>query len=425
MYEMKYDFEGFSSLDVAERLKLIKEATGLTQDEAQIIYQPGSLKIEKADSMIENVIGTYELPYAVGFNFLINGKEYVVPMVSEEPYIVNSVTKMAKIVKECGGFIAGSTGNIMISQIQLLNVDRPNAARFKILENKDKIIEFANKKDPVLVSFGGGVKDIEVRILDSQVGKMVIVHLLVDTLDAMGANAVNTMAEAVSPYLEEITGGKAYLRILSNLADRRLAYARLKVRKELLGGEKVVDGIIAAYAFADADPYRAATHNKGTMNGIIPVVMATGNDTRAIEAGFHAYAARSGQYKPVTKWEKDKNGDLHGMIEMPMAVGIVGGTTKVHPMAQLSLKILDVKSAAELGYVIAAVGLAQNFGALNSLATGGIQADFVPLHARSIAVQTGANGKSLDHIVSTMIEKNNFQLEFAQKLFEELLVNQS
>lgn len=417
---MSYDLTGFSSLSVLDRLKKVNEFVGMTDEESKIIYEPNALPIEKADNMIENVIGTYEIPYAVGLNFLINGKEYIVPMVTEEPYIVSAVSKMAKMIKDCGGFTAGNRGNHMISQVQLMDIDSPFAAKNKILERKKEIIEIANSKDTVLVSLGGGAKDVEVRVIDSKLGTMVIVHLLVDTLDAMGANAVNTMAEAISPYLEEITGGKAYLKILSNLADHRLVYARFTVKKERLGGEDVVDGIIAAYLFAEADPYRATTHNKGTMNGIIPVALATGNDTRAIEAGAHAYAARSGNYKPLTTWEKNKNGDLDGMIEMPMAVGIVGGTTKVHPMAQLSLKILGVKSAAELGQVMAAVGLAQNFAALNALATGGIQKEFVPLHARSIAVQTGATGKELDHIVIQMIENNNFQLEYARMLFSKM-----
>jgi hydroxymethylglutaryl-CoA reductase len=417
---MNIDSEKFMDLEISKRIEWVKETANLTDDEVKIINKPDALKIDVANNMIENVIGTFELPYAVAFNFLINGKEYVVPMVTEEAYLVNSVTKMAKIIKECGGFTAGYTESLMIGQIQLVDIENPRLAKYKILENKDKIIEIANKKDPKLVSVGGGVKDVEVRSLDSKIGPLVTVHLLVNTVDAMGANAVNTMAEAVAPFIEELTEGKAKLKILSNLADRRVAYSTVKVKKELLGGEEVVDGIVDAYEIAEADPYRAATHNKGILNGIVPVVLATCNDTRAIEAGCHSYTARSGQYRPLTKYKKDKNGDLLGLIETPMAVGTVGGNISIHPMAQVSLKILGVETAAELGQVIASVGLAQNLTTVKSIVTGGLQADFAPLHARSIAVQTGATDEDLNHIVNLMVENNNFQLEYAKQLYSEL-----
>ena len=302
----------------------------------------------------------------------------------------------------------------MISQIQLLNVPTPFAAKSMILEHKDEIIQKCNEKDPVLVKFGGGAREVEVRVIDS----MVSVHLLVDTLDAMGANAVNTMAEAVAPYLEEITGGTAELRILSNLADHRLVTARAVFKKEAIGGEEVVDKMLNAYAFAAADPYRAATHNKGIMNGIIPVVMATGNDTRAIESGAHAYASRNGRYTSLTTWEKDANGDLVGTIEMPMAVGLVGGATKIHPTAQVAVKMLGVKTAAELGQIIAAVGLANNMAAMKALATEGIQRGHMSLHARNLASTVGAKGEVLEAIVKQMVSEKKVRLEYAQELFE-------
>ena len=307
----------------------------------------------------------------------------------------------------------------MISQIQLLEVPAPFYAKGKILEHKEKIAEICNAKDPMLMKLGGGVKDVEVRVLDSIVGPMVIVHLLVDTGDAMGANAVNTMAEAVAPYLEELTGGRAELRILSNLADRRIARARAVFKKEAIGGEEVVDKMIAAYAFAAADPYRAATNNKGIMNGIIPVVIATGNDTRAIESGAHAYAARSGKYAPFATWEKNADGDLVGSIELPMAVGLVGGATKIHPAAQVAVKMLGVKTAGELAQIIAAVGLAQNMAAMRALATEGIQRGHMSLHARNLATVAGAKGEVLEKIVQQMVAEKNVRLEYAQELMKQ------
>ena len=339
-----------------------------------------------------------------------------------QPRIVRavlSVADMPVLVGTGGGFTTDYTGNIMISQIQLLDVPTPHYAKGKILEHKAQIAELCNAKDPVLVSLGGGVKDVEVRILDSIVGPMVIVHLLVDTGDAMGANAVNTMAEAVAPFLEELTGGRAELRILSNLADRRLARARAVFKKEAVGGEEVVDKMIAAYAFAAADPYRAATNNKGIMNGVIPVVIATGNDTRAIESGAHAYAARSGHYSPFATWEKNADGDLVGSIEMPMAVGLVGGATKIHPAAKVAVKMLGVKTASELAQIIAAVGLAQNMAAIKALATEGIQRGHMSLHARNLAATAGAKGEVLERIVKQMVAEKNVRLEYAQELMKQ------
>ena len=397
-------YSGFFKLSTEERMKEVAEFCGLTQEEQAILKDANSLDMDKADHMIENVIGRYTYPLGVAINFVINGKDYVIPMASEEPSVLAACSNAA---------------NIMISQIQLLDVPTPHYAKGKILEHKAQIAELCNAKDPVLVSLGGGVKDVEVRILDSIVGPMVIVHLLVDTGDAMGANAVNTMAEAVAPFLEELTGGRAELRILSNLADRRLARARAVFKKEAVGGEEVVDKMIAAYAFAAADPYRAATNNKGIMNGVSPVVIATGNDTRAIESGAHAYAARSGHYSPFATWEKNADGDLVGSIEMPMAVGLVGGATKIHPAAKVAVKMLGVKTASELAQIIAAVGLAQNMAAIKALATEGIQRGHMSLHARNLAATAGAKGEVLERIVKQMVAEKNVRLEYAQELMKQ------
>lgn len=413
-------YSGFFKLSVDDRMKEVAEFTGISEEEQKILQDANSLDMDKADHMIENVIGRFSLPLGVAINFVINGKDYVVPMVSEEPSVLAACSNAAKMARPAGGFTAHSLGTVMISQIQLLNIAAPFAAKTTILEHKDEIIKRCNEKDPTLVKFGGGARDVEVRVIDSIVGPMVIVHLLVDTLDAMGANAVNTMAEAVAPYLEEITGGTAELRILSNLADHRLVTARAVFEKDAIGGEEVVDKIINAYAFAAADPYRAATNNKGIMNGIIPVVLATGNDTRAIESGAHAYAARNGRYTSLTTWEKDADGNLVGTIEMPMAVGLVGGATKIHPAAGVAVKMLGVKTAAELAEIIAAVGLSNNMAALKALATEGIQRGHMSLHARNLANTVGATGDIADQIVKTMIEEKKVNAEYAKELFDKL-----
>lgn len=391
-------YSGFFKLSPEERLREVTEFCNLTSEEQEILKDPNCLDMDKADHMIENVIGRFALPLGVGLNFKINEKDYLIPMVSEEPSVVAAASNAAKIIRESGGFTTSNTGSVMIAQIQITDVADPHFAKIVIEENKEKIKTLCNEKDPILVKFGGGMEDLEVRIIESIIGKMVIVHLKVNTLDAMGANAVNTMAEAVSPLLEELTGGRAFLRILSNLAIHRLARARVKIKKETIG-EDIVDKIITAYAFAEADPFRAVTHNKGIMNGIIPVVLATGNDTRAIESGAHAYASITGRYTSLTTWEKDKNGDLVGTIELPMAVGLVGGATKIHPTARVAVKMLGVKSAAELGEIIASVGLANNFAAIKALATEGIQRGHMSLHARNLATVAGAKGEALESIV--------------------------
>lgn len=412
------NYSGFFKLPMEKRLEEVAEFASLTEEEKEILTSADSLDRDKADHMIENVIGKFALPMGVALNFTINGRDVIVPMVCEEPSVVAACSNAAKMARPSGGFKASSSGNVMIAQIQVMGVPTPSASKSMILEKKEEIIRICNEKDPVLVKMGGGVKDVEVRTIETLEGTMVIVHLLVDTGDAMGANAVNTMAEAVAPYIEEITGGSVELRILSNLADHRLVRARAVWKKEDIGGQEVVDKILNAYAFAEADPYRAATHNKGIMNGIVPVVIATGNDTRAIESGAHSYAARKGRYTSLTTWEKDENGDLVGSIEIPMAVGLVGGATKIHPAAQAAVKILGVKSAAELGQIIAAAGLANNMAAMKALATEGIQRGHMSLHARNLANTVGAKGEILETIVKQMVREKKVRLEYAQELFD-------
>ena len=411
---------GFYRLEVEDRLKKIAELANLNEEDMNILKKYGNLPIDVANRMIENVIGTMAYPYAVAVNFLINGKDYIVPMVLEEPSVVAAASNAAKIMRKNGGIKSITTGPIMIGQIQVVNVKDPYYAKMIVLENKDEIIKIGNEQDPILVKLGGGVKDVEARVIESPIGPMLIVHLIVNVKDAMGANAVNTMCEAVAPFIERITHGRVYLRIISNLADRRLVRSWVKIRKETIGGEEVVNGIVNAWAFAAADPYRAATHNKGIMNGVIAVALATAQDHRAIEAGAHAYAARYGKYGPLSTWEKDENGDLVGSLEMPMAVGIVGGATKVHPIARISLKILGIKTATELAEIMGAVGLAQNFAALRALATEGIQRGHMKLHARNIAVMAGAKGDLVDKVAEIMIREKKIRFDRAKELVEKL-----
>jgi len=367
--------------------------------------------------MVENVIGRFTLPLGVALNFIVNDKEYLIPMVTEEPSVIAAASNGARLTRSSGGFYAMNTGSIMIAQIQITDVKDPENTRMAIYKHKEKILNFCNEQDPVLVQLGGGAVDIDVRIIESDIiDTMVVIHLKVNTLDAMGANAVNTMAEAVAPLIESITGGVVYLRILSNLAVERLVRATTKVKKEELGGEEVVDKIITAYAFAKADPFRATTHNKGIMNGITAGVMATGNDTRAIESGAHAYAAISGQYSPLTTWEKDANGDLVGTIELPLALGLVGGATKVHAAARASVAILGVKSATELAEVIACLGLAQNLAAVRVLATEGVQRGHMSLHAKNVAIEAGAVGDQIEVVVQKMIADKKINVEYAKTL---------
>jgi hydroxymethylglutaryl-CoA reductase len=410
---------GFYKLSPKERMQIVKDFARLTDEEAHILQSTGSLKLELADRMIENVIGAMPIPLGIATNFLINGRDYLIPMVIEEPSVVAGASYAAKIARVKGGFLTSSTEPIMIGQVQVIGIDKPYEAKKAILAAKEEIIKKANEQDPMLVSVGGGTKDLNAKVIQTITGPMVITELDVDCRDAMGANAVNTMAEAVAPMIERITHGKVYLRIISNLATERLARARAVIAKETLGGQEVVDGIVEAYAFAEADPYRAATHNKGILNGIISVVIATCNDHRAVEAGAHAYAARSGHYGSLTVWEKNKDGDLEGSIELPMAVGIIGGATKVHPVAKIALKILGVKTARELGEVLAAVGLAQNLAALRALAHEGIQRGHMSLHARNVAIMAGASGDLVELIVEKMVEERKIRLDRAQELIKQ------
>ncbi len=418
---------GFYKMSLEEKKRRIIEQYDLNEEESALLLGGESLPEEIADKMIENVIGTFSLPLGLGLNFLINDKEYVIPMVVEEPSIVASASYMAKIVRSAGGFKTEATERVMIGQVQVVGCPDVEKAKEALLREKEMLIDAANDAHPSMKARGGGAQDLEVRIInegDSPYTQMLIVHLFVDTRDAMGANIINTMAEAIAPIVEHLTGGKVYLRILSNYAIHSLAKARCTVPPHLLAtdefsGEEVRDGIILAYEFAASDPYRAVTHNKGIMNGIDPVIIATGNDWRAVEAGAHAYAARDGQYRSMTVWSKDAEGNLVGELELPMSLGIVGGASRVHPMSKLAYKLLRVESAKELAQVIVAVGLAQNMGALRALATEGIQRGHMALHSRSVAMAAGATGDLVDLISEKLIEAGEIRVGYAKKLMEE------
>jgi hydroxymethylglutaryl-CoA reductase len=415
----------FYNMSLEERHAWLQRTQNLDPQTISVLSGVNGLKIEQADHMIENVIGTFSLPLGIAQNFIVNGREVLIPMVLEEPSVVASASYMAKLARSTGGFIAHTTAPEMIAQIQVIELDEVYSARLKILETKQDLLARAGKVDPVLSKYGGGPRDIEVRIIDdSPIGPFLVVHLIFDVRDAMGANAVNTAAETLAPQIEVLTGGKVHLRILSNLADRRLARARVTILKENLAfgnfsAEEVRDGIIAAWAFAAVDPYRAATHNKGIMNAIDPIVIATGNDWRAVEAGAHAYAARSGKYTSLTTWAKDKDGNLVGTIEMPMAVGTVGGATRVHPTAKAALKLMKIENAQELAEIIVSAGLAQNLAALRALATEGIQRGHMSLHARQVAITAGAEGEEISKLAAQLAQEKNVRVERAQELLAE------
>ncbi len=415
----------FRSLAPAQRLEHLQQLLGLSADDVALLRDSGALPLEVADGMIENVIGKFELPYAIASNFRINGRDVLIPLVVEEPSVVAAASFMAKLTRPAGGFQTSSSAPLMRAQVQIVGVSDPYNARMSILRAKDEIIALANSKDLMLNKLGGGCRDVEVHtFIDSPRGPMLVAHLIVDVRDAMGANTVNTMAETVAPLMEQLTGGKVRLRILSNLADLRLARAQLRISPADLEtpqykGTDVIEGIIDAYTFAAIDPYRAATHNKGIMNGIDPLVVATGNDWRAVEAGAHAYACRNGHYGSLTTWEKDSEGYLVGTIEMPMPLGLVGGATKTHPLAQLSLRILGVKTAQELAEIAVAVGLAQNLGALRALSTEGIQRGHMALHARNVALSAGARGEEVDWLVKRMVESKDVRADRAETLLRE------
>jgi len=411
---------GFHKLPLPQRLEIVKEFAGLSDEEAKLLIAEAGLKLEVADRMVENVIGLMPLPLGVAVNFLINGKDFLVPMCIEEPSVIAAASNAARMARVKGGFKAGSTAPVMIGQIQVVDLPNPFEAMLRVLRAREEVLEAVNRKDPVLVKLGGGARDLTAKVLDTVAGYMLIVELHVDVRDAMGANVVNTMCEAAAPLIEDLTGGKVLLRILTNLATERLAWAEAVFDKEVIGGPEVVEAVLKAHAFALADPYRAATHNKGIMNGIVAVALATGNDTRALEAGAHAYAARTGRYQPLTHWWRTAEGDLAGRIELPLAVGVVGGATGVHPIAKIARKILGVTTAQELAEVMASVGLAQNFAALRALATEGIQRGHMKLHARNLAIAAGATGELIDLVARRMVEEGNIRLDRAREILEDL-----
>lgn len=421
---------GFYNLTLEERLTQVAASAELSPLELAP-WTTGGLTAEAADHMIENVIGLHGLPLGIGLNFQINGRDVLVPMAVEEPSVVAGASFMAKLARAGGGFQTSSSEPLMIGQMQVIHLLDLHEAKLKIYEKKAELLAAADEIDPILKKFGGGARDLEVRIIeDSPIGGFLVIHLIYDVRDAMGANAVNTACERLAPQVEQITGGKVHLRILSNLADRRIARARcvIPVRElDMAGqdnilaysGETVRDGIIAAYAFAAADPYRAATHNKGIMNGIDAVVIATGNDWRAIEAGAHAYAARSGRYTSLSTWGQDSAGNLVGTLEMPMAVGIIGGATKVHPAAKAAIKLMGIKTASELAEIIVAVGLAQNLAALRALATEGIQRGHMSLHARQVAIAAGASGELIEKVAAQMVAEKTVRIDRAEEILKQ------
>ena len=393
---------GFYDQPLEKRIEQVAQWAALTQDETATLRGALGLDLARADRMVENVAGLYGLPLGIATNFIVNGRDVLVPMVIEEPSVVAGASFAAKLARAGGGFQATATAPEMIGQLQVLDVADPWSARFDLLAARDELLALASATDPVIVNAGGGARDLEVRVFErTPVGPLLVVHLIFDCRDAMGANVVNTACEALAPRVEQIAGGRVVLRILSNLADRRLARARCTVPLEALAwgdfsGERVARGIVEAWAFAAADPYRAATHNKGIMNGVDAVVVATGNDWRAVEAGAHAYAARAGRYTSLSTWARDAAGNLVGTLEMPLAVGIVGGATRVHPTARVALKILGVQRAQELAEIVAAVGLAQNLAALRALATEGIQRGHMRLHARKVTMAAEAGERAAE-----------------------------
>jgi len=417
---------GFYNLSLDQRRAKLAELTDLAPADLAAYSLNGGLSAADADHMIENVIGTHALPLGIALNFQVNGKDVFVPMAIEEPSVVAGASFMAKLARAGGGFQATTDEPLMIGQMQVIDVTNLEEARLKLYEHKVELLAQADSIDPVLKKFGGCARDLEVRIFkDSPIGGFLVLHLIYDVRDAMGANAVNTACERLAPQVEAITGGKVHLRILSNLADRRLARTRCTIPVKELAfddykGEEVRDGVIAAYAFAAVDPYRASTHNKGIMNGVDAVVIATGNDWRAIEAGAHAYAARSGKYTSLSTWGTNEEGSLIGTLEMPMAVGIIGGATKVHPAAQAAVKLMGVKTAAELAGIIASVGLAQNLAALRALATEGIQRGHMSLHARQVAIAAGAAGDMIEKVAAQMVVEKVVRIDRAEEILKNI-----
>ena len=402
-----------------DRIKAIASFCRLSKEEVKILRSQGGISYDDAEKMVENAIGTISFPLGIATNFRINGKDYLVPMVIEEPSVIAAASKAAKIARKHGGFRAEADESYSIGQIQVVNVD-VKAATSNILKSSKAILKLANSKSKTLSKMGKGAKKISCKEIKTESGSMLIVELLIDVGEAMGANVTNTMCEAVAPLIEKLTGGRVILRILSNYSTKRLVRGRAIFDKEEVGGKQIVDNILLAYQFAASDPYRAVTHNKGIMNGIIAVANATGQDTRAIEAAAHAYASRSGRYDSLTQWKKNKDGNLVGKIELPMAVGIVGGIVNVHPMIKVCKKILGVKSAKELACVIAAAGLAQNFSAIRALASEGIQKGHMKLHARNIAASAGVRQDKIDEVVKRMIKERDISVHKAKEILKEL-----
>lgn len=411
---------GLRDHSVEDRRRLVAEHAEIAADDLAVLDPVRGLGLDQADHLIENVVGAIAVPVGVATNFIVNGRDRLVPMATEEPSVVAAASNAARMARGQGGFHTSNTGSVMIAQVQLVDVVDPHGARARILEAGPEIMTLADAQDPLLASLGGGMRGVDARVLGTRLGDQVIVHLTVDVRDAMGANAVNTMAEAVAPRLAELAGGRPLLRILSNKAELRLTRARAVFDAELLGGPGVVDGIVLASAFAEADPYRAATHNKGIMNGVTAVVLATGNDTRAVEAGCHSHAVRDGRYSALSRFEKDADGNLAGSIELPLAVGLVGGATRAHPVARAALAILGIETATELADVIASVGLAQNLAACRALATEGIQRGHMTLHARTIAASAGALPHEVTAVAGRLVADGRIRVEHAEQVLREL-----
>ncbi|MDQ7909994.1 hydroxymethylglutaryl-CoA reductase, degradative [Phytohabitans sp. ZYX-F-186] len=412
---------GLRDRTVEERRQLVAENAGVELAYLDVLEPVSGLRVEQADHLIENVIGVMGLPVGVATNFTVNGRDVLVPMATEEASVVAAASNAARIARVRGGFTTSSTAPLMQAQVQVLDVVDPEAARARLLEAADEILRLANDQDPVLTGLGGGARELLVRLVRSPVQTYVVAHLVVDVRDAMGANAVNTMAEAVAARVGEVAGGRPLLRILTNKADLRVTRARAVFDAKSLGGAEVVDNLVHAAALAEADPYRAATHNKGIMNGVTAVVLATGNDTRAVEAGAHSHAVGpDGRYTSLSHYEKDADGNLVGVLELPMPVGLVGGATKAHPVARAVLAILGVTTAQQLADVVVATGLAQNLAAMRALATEGIQRGHMSLHARNIAVTAGASGDEVDKVVARLISDRAIRSEHAERVLAEL-----
>lgn len=416
---------GFYKLSPGDRLRSASHAAGLADTDLSSLVPPDPDMLAIADRMIENVVGTLSIPVGIAANFTIDGRDYLIPMATEEPSVVAAASNMASVARLHGGFHTSTDLPIMVSQVQVVGVPDPRGARMRLYEAEAELLALANDQDPLLVKLGGGARSIEVRIVEASEAVYVVLHLHVDVRDAMGANAVNTMAEAIAPRVAAIAGGRVRLRILTNKADRRLARVRAVFDRDALGGADVVAGIVDAFRFAAADPYRAATHNKGIMNGITAVVLATGNDTRAVEAGAHSHAAAGGRYTSLSHFEANANGHLVGTLEVPMAVGLVGGATKTHPAARAAVRLLGVTSAQELARIIAAVGLAQNVGALRALAAEGIQKGHMSLHARNVAAAAGAEGDEIETVVERLKTGGHVRLDRAEAILAEIRAGRS